>query len=136
LVFPITFPITFGSTVLSDSQVITYLGTWMEFPVIEIDGPLSGATIYNDTTGESFQILYDIAAGDTVTINLADRLKTVTSLVAGDIQGTVIGDLGTWHIAADPEALGGLNTVRVSGAGASPGSTAIRLNYYTRFIGI
>lgn len=136
LVFPITFPIQFGTSLLNDSQIITYTGTWLEFPVFEIDGPLNGVTIYNDTTGESFQILYSIGAGDMVTINLADRLKTVVSLVDGDIQGTVVGDLGTWHIAPDPEATDGLNTIRITGTNAVAGQTEVRLSHNSRYIGM
>lgn len=136
LIFPITFLITFGSTILSDTQILTYLGTWLEYPIIQITGPLDGPTIYNDTTGESIEILYNIAAGDVLTINLADRLKTVESVAAGDLQGTVEGDLGTFHIAADPEAPNGLNSIRVTGAGASPGTTQVKMFWNNRYIGL
>lgn len=136
LVFPITFPITFGSSVIDDTQLLTYLGTWEEFPIIEIDGPLEGPTIYNDTTGEYIEMLYNIAAGETVTIDLTDRQKTVTSSLGTDLQGTVEGDLGTWHLAPNPEAPGGVNTIRLTGSGASPGVTQVRVMWNDRYIGL
>lgn len=136
LVFPITFPIIFGSTVIAETQIVSYQGTFKEFPIIEIDGPLNAPAIYNDTTGEYIQVIYNVPEGDVLTINLADRYKTVTNLAGENLQGTVEGDLGTWHLAADPEATDGLNTIRVTGNGASPGHTAVRLLYHNRYLGL
>lgn len=52
LVFPITFPIVFGT---SDrwltTGTITYEGTWRSFPTITLTGPYTRAQILNVTTG-------------------------------------------------------------------------------------
>lgn len=136
LVFPFTFPFTFGSTVLDDTQNITYSGTWLEYPIIVITGPIDGPAIYNDTTGEVIEILYNVSAGEILTLNLSDRLKTVESSSAGDLQGTVEGDLGTFHLAPDPEAPGGVNALRVTGSNTSPGNTAVRVLWNDRYIGL
>lgn len=136
LVFPITFPITFGAAVINDTQLINYLGTWLEYPVIEVDGPMEGPAIYNDTTDEYIQVSYNVASGDTLVIDLADRRKTVTNNAGDDLQGTVEGDLGSWHLAPDPEAAGGVNTIRVTGSEAAPSTTRVRLTYHDRYIGL
>jgi len=137
LVFPITFPIQFGYTIISGSNTITYTGTWMTFPTITIRGPIAGLILTNTTTGEKIQLNYKVKAGETVTISLVFGNKTVTNQDGTNLIGTVStdSDLSTFHIAPDPEAPGGVNTITASGAASSP-VTRITLSYYTRYIGI
>lgn len=138
LVFPITFPIEFGSSIINNTQTITYTGTWLSYPVITISGPMSGLVITNETTDETIEMEYDIPAGRTVTIDLAYGVKTVEDDLGTNLIGTLTSDsdLSTFHIAPDPEAPGGANTIRVSGSSGTAGQTEVNINYYTRYIGI
>lgn len=138
LVFPITFPIQFGSNVIDDNAVITYLGTWAEYPVIIITGSMSAPTIENVTTGETLALNYNIPAGRVVTIDLRYGKKTITDDLGTNLVGALApsSDLSIWHLAPDPEAAGGVNAIHVSGGGALPNATKLELQYYDRYAGI
>lgn len=137
LIFPITFPIQFGFTVISGTNTINYTGTWRTFPKITIRGPISGLTISNVSTGEHISFNYAIKVGEIVTISLEFGNKTVTNNSGQNLIGTITtdSDLSTFHLAPDPEVAGGVNMISAVGASTSP-STQITLEYYTRYIGI
>lgn len=137
LVFPIEFPITFGSSSIDDTQSVTYSGTWLSYPIIYITGPVGSPTIYNTTTGEMVGLTYDVPAGRVVTINLNYGQKTVLDDTGTNLIGALNtdSDFATFHIAPDPEATGGVNAIRVTGTQAT-GQTSIAVQYYTRFIGV
>ena len=135
LVFPITFPIRFGTLVIDDTITVNYQGNWKDYPIITIIGPLEGAIIQNQSTGEEIRLLYTISAGETINIILQYGRKTVTSDIAGNLIGTVVGDLATFHIAPSPEVANGNNVIRVTGGSATP-ATQISICWYNRYIGI
>lgn len=136
LVFPITFPITFGSGVVDDTLVIAYPGTWLTFPVITIVGPIELPRIDNNTTGEKIEFTIDIAPGRTITIDLTEGNKTVVDDLGINLIGAITpdSDLGTFHIAPDPEAPGGINTLRLRGDNPT-GATSVSLAYFERYFG-
>ncbi len=138
LVFPITFPITFGSSLLNDIENLTYNGTWDSFPQIVITGPLNAPIITNDTTGLAVALTYNIPTGRVVTIDLAYGVKTVADDLGVNLIGTVtsVSDLGNWHLTPAPRAVGGVNVIRVQGSQAVAGVSGIALNYFDRYIGI
>lgn len=134
LVFPITFPITFSD--IAQSGVANYLGTWEDYPTIEITGPITGPSITNVDTGETITLDYAVPAGDVVTISLRGD-KLVTDQAGANLIGTVnpASDLASFHIAPDPEAPGGVNTINVAGSGTTP-ATSIVVTYINRYFGI
>ncbi len=136
LVFPITFPIQFGSGELDETASITYAGTWLSLPVISITGPLDRPSIENVTTGETIALDSNIGSGRTVTIDLAYGVKTVVDDLGTNLIGTVTpaSDLGTWHLAPDPEAPLGVNAIRLRGTNPTA-ATAVSLAYFTRYFG-
>lgn len=136
LVFPITFPIQFGTGVLDEALDVTYPGTWLSFPVITIVGPIENPRIDNVTTGEKIELTANIAAGRTITIDLTEGNKTVVDDLGNNLLGQVTpdSDLGTWHLAPDPEAPLGVNTLRLRGTNPT-GSTAVSLAYFERYFG-
>lgn len=136
LVFPITFPIQFGSGEVSDTLNITYVGTWKTFPTIVITGPLENPIIRNVTTGEKLEFAIDIASGRTITIDLAYGVKTVVDDLGNNLIGNLSADsnLATWHLAPDPEATDGLNVITLSGLNPT-GATSVELRYFTRYFG-
>ncbi len=137
LVFPITFPITFGSGEVDVTLNITYTGTWETFPTITIVGPIERPIITNTTTGEKLEFTTDINPGQTVTIDLTEGVKTVTDQAGNNLIGslTTDSDLGSFHIAPDPEAVDGLNVITLTGKHPS-GATSISLTFFTRFFGM
>ena len=138
LVFPIVFPIEFGSSNIDDTETFTYTGTWLSYPTITIVGPLNIPQIWNSVTGEKIVLYYNIPAARTVTINLEYGNKTVEDDLGTNLIGTVTtdSDLATFHVAVDPEAPNGVNTFRAQGADAVPGETSITITFKDRYIGI
>lgn len=138
LVFPITFPITFGGGLFIDSTNITYAGSWVSFPQIVLTGPMFKPVITNQTGGEVIELAYKIPSGRVVTIELADGVKTVTDDLGTNLYGTVTpeSDFETWHLDPAPLAVGGVNTIGIVATGAVPGSTMMEINYYDRYVGM
>lgn len=138
LVFPITFPITFGSGFVDDTVNVTYIGTWKSFPIIVVTGPLNDFEIVNNTTGEKIEVTFDIPLGDTLIIDLTYGVKTIVNGGGTNRIGTLTtdSDLATWHLAPAPEAPGGVNSLTVTGTGALPGTTQVEVRAFTRYFGI
>lgn len=138
LVFPIDFPIIFGASSIDDTVDLTYPGTWETFPIIVITGPMSNFKIVNNTTGEEIELTYNIPLGDSITIDLSYGNKTVIDAGGTNRIGSVTpeSDLATFHIAPDPEAPGGVNSLTVTGLGAAPGVTQVAVSYFNRYFGI
>ena len=139
LEFPITFPIEFGSTTIDDTDTVTTSGTWKAYPVITITGPVTSPIISNNTTDEKLDFAgTTVASGDTYTLDLTAGTKTVVDGSSvnkiGDL--TTDSDLGTWHLAAAPEATSGNNTIRVQGSAAVVGTTSFVIAWYNRFVGL
>ncbi len=136
LVFSITFPIRFGAGDLDDTLAVTYPGTWLTFPIITIVGPVETPRIDNNTTGEKIEFSIDIGPGRTITIDLSEGAKTVVDDLGSNLIGGITSDsdLGTFHIAPDPEAPGGVNDLRLRGIHPT-GSTSVSLAYFSRYFG-
>lgn len=136
LVFPITFPIQFGSGEIDDTQNVTYVGTWEEFPVITVVGPIENFRLDNVTTGEKIEFGANIGPGRTVTIDLRLGFKTVVDDLGTNLIGIVTSDsdLATWHLAPDPEAPLGVNALRLRGNNPT-GTTSVTLRYFDRYFG-
>ncbi len=127
---------------VNDTQNVTYLGTWEEYPTFVITGPLNNPQITNTETGEVIAMTYNIpappAAGSIVTITLTYGLKTVVDGAGVNLIGTVTtgSNLATFHHAPDPEAPLGVNPINLQGAAAVAGVTNFEVRWYNRYIGI
>jgi hypothetical protein len=137
LVFPITFPIQFGVSIITKQDNLTYNGNWLSYPTINLTGPMNNPIIENDTTGEKLELIYDIPASEVVTITLDYGNKTVENGSGDNLIGVLStdSDLATFHLAPDPEASGGINTIIVQ-AGDTDSNSEVELLYYERYIGI
>jgi len=137
-IFPLPFPRGFGSYDIGIEETKDYEGTFKAYPIITIGGPITNLVILNETTDEQLDFTgYTVADARVMTIDLTPGVKTVlldddTNLID---KLTDDSDLATWHIAADPEATDGQNTMVVSGTGADPG-TFIQIRFFTKYIGI
>lgn len=139
MVVPLEVPWLMESGSGADGRVqVSYLGTWDEYPLITLVGPIEDALIVNETTGETLSFAgYDIAAGDSITIDLRYGYKTVTEDDGTNRidKLTSDSDLATWRLASVLETGDGVNVLRLSGAGLTAAST-VTLVYHTRFISL
>lgn len=139
MLVPTAIPMTVGASTIDASETIAYTGTVLSYPnLIRITGPIEDCVITNTTTGEKLDFSgVTIAAGHYYDIDLRYGYKTVlldgiTNKVS-DL--TSDSDLATWHIATTPEAVGGINSINVTGTNVTA-ATSVAINYPIRYIGV
>ena len=136
--FPLSWPASFGGSTVNQTKTIAYAGEWRTYPVVLIKGPITSPVITNVTTGDKLDFTgITVSAGDTYTIDCSSGVKTVvnasgTNKIA-DLSDD--SDLATFSLEADPEAVGGMNDVGVTGTSANA-TTEIYLRYYVKYLGI
>lgn len=132
LVFPATFPITF-TTILQDVN-IEYIGSWLTYPTFVINGPMSFFNVVNNTTGEKIEIDYDLAVGETITVNLQYGNKQVTKNDGTNLMPYVSNDsdIGTFHLT---ETNNGINALHVHMVGVS-GTSQVVMQWYDKYVGL
>lgn len=135
LVFPATFPIVFSETAGMRTS-IAYDGTWVEYPTVEVRGPIVGFELRNlvndtvlgltDAVPEDYVVTFSLSGTQTVTgidgQNWLNRLSSDT-------------DLTTFALWPRPSAPDGVNTFTIGGTGTNA-RTRVVVTYYERFIGI
>ncbi len=133
-----TLHLTFAPSLISQTFNVNYPGTWKTFPRIIVVGPLNNFRIDNLTTGEHIELTFNIPSGRTVTIDLRSGRKTVVDDLGTNLIGTVTADsqLGTFHIAAAPEAPLGVNQFQITGVDAEEGVSRVTLEWLNRYYGI
>lgn len=134
LVFPITFPITFGfNGPVFSSGAITYRGNWPAFMWFRIQGPYTFARLVNETTGA--QILLNVAIGedDYRVVDLRDPIA-----ITDPLNNSAFAELGSQtdfaNFALQP-APTGAQTFKVYLENGTAQS-ALYLAYFNRFVGI
>jgi len=137
--FPWVIPWGVGASTIDLSINIQYNGDVASLPsIIRITGPIHDAVITNQSTGEKLDFTgVTIAGGDYYDIDLRYGLKTIVDASGSDVFSDLTSDSdhATWHIAADDEVTGGINTIRVQGSNITA-STKVEINYYNRYGGI
>lgn len=139
LVFPFTFPFTFGTSgLIFSSGVITYPGTWRTYPTITLTGPYTSARITNLDTGAVITMVVPTSAGDTRILDLTPGNQSIV-----DSNGVSrYNELGTdsnliaFNIRPDPEVTDGQQTIQVIMQGGSSGQSTARLTYYNRYFAL
>ena len=131
-VIPMLVPVTFGTSVFDFGQTLDYPGDWLEYPEIEITGPLDDLVIDNLTTGETLDFTgLALAAGALRIVDLRYGYKTVVdgSGVNKLADLTSDSDLATWHL--EP----GENAIQAAGDNATAASRVV-IRYYLRYLGV
>lgn len=141
LVFPITFPIVFGTSGLLFTQVITYAGSWYEYPTITLTGPYQSAVVTNVTTGVSFFMNVPLVGGAQRII--ATRPGSISILDQNGVN--CFGELGpnsnlvNFNLRPDPEVSKGLQTLICTMIGGNSGAgtqSGFQISYYSRYLAI
>lgn len=139
LVFPITFPITFGTDdIFLTTGVITYLGTWKTYPVITVTGPYTRANIQHVDLGVNITLSTAILEDETRVIDLTPGAQSIVD-GNGDNKFSDLGagsDLVDFAIYPDPEVTGGLQTITVQLIDGVAGISTASLAYYERFFAL
>lgn len=139
LVFPITFPIIFGTAgLLFSSGNIAYTGTWRSYPTFTLDGPYTSARIEQQTLGIIIELTVPITAAQSRTIVLTPGSQSVLD-ENGQSAFNELGpnsNLVDFYIAPEPEAPGGVNVVQGQLFGGTAGISSFSMSYNTRYFGI
>lgn len=135
---PIVVPLGVGSTTINENTSITNTGQVETYPVIRILGPITGPKIVNNTTGDELDFAgTTIADGNWYQIDCRYGYKTVEDQDGvnkiADLSDA--SDLATFRFDANPEAAGGINSLRVTGLSANSSSMVV-LEYYIRYLGV
>lgn len=139
LVFPITFPITFGTSgVYLTTGSVAYAGTWKSYPIITLTGPYTRAVITNQATGISIYMSVAILEGETRVIDLTPGSQLITD----ENDNNKFSDLGAgsnlvqFAILPDPEVSGGDQEITIQLVDGVEGTSTATLTYYERFFGL
>lgn len=139
LVFPITFPISFGtSSELLTTGVINYDGTWKSYPIITLDGPYSRAVITNETTGISIFMSVAIVTGEQRIINLTPGEQSITD-ASGNNKFSDLGvgsNLIDFALFPDPEVPNGQQIITIQLVDGVAGVSGATLVYFERYFAL
>ena len=115
---------------------VQYGGSWIEYPVMTVLGPISDPVITNHTTGEKLDFTgYTIGAGVTYTIDTRYGAKSVTDS-GGTSQIAQLSDdsdLGSFHLSAPPYATGSVNSFSLVGTAITGGVTLLTVQHFNRY---
>lgn len=120
------------------SKTITYSGSFVEYPVITITGPITDAVLTNVSTGETLDFTgITIAGGTSYTIDCRFGYKTVKNSAGTNkiADLTSDSDLATFHLAPAPEVSGGANAITLTGT-STDSNTQVTVAYYNRYVGM
>ncbi len=134
---PWAIPWGIGAADLDQTVAIVYDGQFEEFPVITVQGPITDLVITNLVTNDYLSFVGAvIGVGDTYTIDLRPGKKTIVDQTGTNQISKLVNssDLATFSLIPDPDAPGGINSIRVTGTNVST-ATQIYLRYYNRYVG-
>ncbi len=120
------------------SDNVEYLGTFDEYPLITLLGPLTDAVITNETTGDILDFTgTTIAGGDYYTVDLRYGYKTVTEDNGTNriAKLTAASDLATWRLASVLETGNGVNRIHVE-ATSTTAASKVSIVYTNRYVSL
>lgn len=139
LVFPITFPIRFGSSGLQFSTgLIAYNGTWETFPTFTLTGPYNSAVLEHLTLGVTIYLAVGIGVGEQRIISLTPGAQSIVD-ASGVSHFSDLGpgtNLVDFRLAPDPEVANGEQEILISLNGGVMGQSAAQVDYRDRFFGL
>lgn len=133
ITFPLTFPLTFtpgAAAVMGSLYTLTNAGSAPSAPTVTITGPLVNPVVYSATAGKGLFFDGDLAASETLTIDMRPGYKTWSLTRAGTTFNQtppLTSDSRFWELAP------GANYIIITGDNPLVGGTAT-LSYYTRYL--
>ena len=134
---PLQIPWNIGQSTINQNKAISYDGSFLDYPWIRIAGPITTASIVNNTTSETLVFTgITIADADYYDIDCRFGYKTIvdssdTNKIADLDEDT--SDLATFHLEPDGvTAPGGDNSFTVTGSSVD-GGTEVTMRYYERY---
>lgn len=120
LIFPITFPIQFGTNGAQFVYPIVYTGTWESYPTLTLTGPYTSARVENLATGISIELLQGISEGENRIINLTPGSQSIKDAAGVNRFSDLSPDanLINFNIQPDPIVEDGIQTIRAILQGA------------------
>lgn len=138
LAVPMAVPMVAAAFVeMNMVTALAYAGSFDEYPVITLTGPMTDAVLTNETSGDALDFTgTTIDAGASYVLDLRYGYKTVTEDDGTNRLGALTNDsdLATWRLLAAPDAPGGVNSVRFACDDAT-GATSVTMSYYRRYMG-
>ena len=137
LVFPATFPISFSPDGVTFTTNVTYTGTYVSYPVITITAPYNSCLIENVTTGVRFSFNIPLTSGQRI-VTLTPGSQSIVDASGVDKFSELADDsnLVDFNLRPSPQVSGGTNQLRATMTGASIGTSAFSVRYFTKYIGI
>ncbi len=139
LVFPITFPILFGTAgLLFSSGNIAYAGNWKSYPTLTLTGPYSVATLTNLTTNVQIFMTVPLIAAEQRIIDLTPGSQSIVDGFGVSHFGDLgpLSNLVDFNLRPDPEVAGGVNIIQAALIDGAMGVSAFSMSYYNRYLGI
>lgn len=134
LVFPIDFPIWFGTGGSAFQADIVYVGTWRSYPILTLTGPYTFATIENLATNVAIYLTVPVPAGETRIVNLTPGSLGIVDQNGNNKFGELgpDSDLVNFNLRPDPEVTDGEQTIRA--IMSEPGvGTSFEIAYNERY---
>jgi hypothetical protein len=142
----LTFPFAFTDRSLNfglsfcegfNTATVPYVGTFEEYPIVEVNGPALNIAITHADTGLILGLEYDIPAGETVFFDLSYDKKLVYNSNGDDLLGYVtdVSSIGLWSLLPDPLVPDGVNHLSIALEDGTP-DTSVIFRYYNRYIGV
>lgn len=138
LVFPITFPIQFGTSGLQFNQAIVYAGSWRTYPTITITGPYQSATLRHAEQDVLITLNVAILAGQSRILDLTPGQQRITDGAGVNHFGDLgpLSNLIDFCLLPDPELSGGVNSIEIILNRGIAGQSSVTLAYQTRYFAL
>lgn len=137
LVFPITFPITFGvSGTIYASGALDYQGSWKTYPIITLQGPYTTATLQLLQKGTFVQLGTELVAGESRTINFDPANIYVVDEDGNSCFDELSLPTNFVDFFIEPAPLGETEIIQVALLNGSVGISAVIVEYREQYLGI
>lgn len=129
----LTNAVTIGSAY---SANIGYTGDVDTYPTITITGPFANPVLTNAATGDVLDFTGGtVGSADIWTIDTRYGRKSVLNAAGSSVANylSTSSDLATWRLVPAPLAIGGTNTITLSGSAISA-AAAVAITFNTRYL--
>lgn len=134
---PLCFPACIGTDVINTEIELVYNGTWDgDRLTIIISGPALSPTVTNLTTNQQISLNYNVAAGETILIEIDPQSQQIVSSVSGVLPVGIIdsvSDLVSFYLATRGNLTAdGTNVMQITATGGIAGQTSVQIEYTIR----